>query len=41
MARYLKDQVKFDRVLKKVATHVLCYVKSFMNVEEPRIAELD
>ena len=38
---YLTDQVKSDRVLKKLATHALCYVKSWMTVDEPRTAELD
>ena len=38
---YLTDQVKSDRVLKKLATRVLCYVKSWMTVDEPRTAELD
>ena len=30
---YLKDQVKSDRVLMKLATHALCYVESWMTVK--------
>ena len=41
VAWYLMDQEKSDRVLKKLATHVLCYVKSWMTVGEPNTAELD
>ena len=41
MAWYLTDQVKSDRVLKKFATHALCYVKSWMIVEKPRTSEVD
>ena len=40
-AWYLSDQVKSKQVLKKLATHGLCYVKSWMNVDELRKAELD
>ena len=36
MAGYLKYQVKSDQVLKKLATHVLCYVKIWVNVDKPR-----
>ena len=41
VAWYLTDQVKSERVLKKLATHELSYVKSWMTVDEPRTAELD
>ena len=41
MAWYLRDQVNSDRVLKKLATHVLCYVNSWMTVDEPGTSELD
>ena len=41
VAWYLTDQVKSKRVLKKLATHELCYVKSWMNVDKTRTAELD
>ena len=41
MAWYLTDQVKSDRVLNKLATHALCYVKCCMTVDETRTAELD
>ena len=40
VAWYFTDQVKSDRLLKKLATHVLCYMKSSMNVGEPRKAKL-
>ena len=35
---YLKDQLKANRALNKLATHVLYYVKSWMTVDEPRTA---
>ena len=41
VAWYLTDQEKSDRVLKKLATHVLFQVKSWMTVDEPSTAELD
>ena len=41
MAWYLTDKVKSDRVLEKLATRALCYVKSWMTVDELRTAELD
>ena len=41
VAWYLTDQVKSDRVLKNLTTHALCYVKSWMAVDEPRTAVLD
>ena len=41
MTLYLTDQVKSGLVLKKLATHVLCYVKSWMTVDEPRTDEVD
>ena len=41
VAKYLTDQVKSDRVLKKLATHVLCFVKIWMNVDEQRTDEVD
>ena len=34
MAWYLTDQLKYDQVLKKLVTMVLCYVKSWMTVEK-------
>ena len=41
VAWYLTDQVKSNKVLKKLETHALCYVKIWMTVDEPRTAELD
>ena len=41
VALHLTGQVKSDQVLKKLATNVLCYVKSWMNVDELRIDEVD
>ena len=41
VAWYLTDQVKSDRLLKKLATHALCYVKSWITVDEPMIDELE
>ena len=41
MARYLTDQVKYNWVLKKLATHVLCYMKSWMTIDELMKTELD
>ena len=41
MEWYLMDQVKSDWVFKKLATHALCYVKSWMNVDEPMTSDLD
>ena len=41
VAWYLTDQAKYDWLLKKLATHALCYVKSWMTVDEPMTAELD
>ena len=41
LAWYLTDQVKSDRVLNKLATHVLCSVNSWMTVEEQRKYEVD
>ena len=41
MAWYLTDQVKSDRLLKNLAVHALCYMKSSMTPEEQRIAEVD
>ena len=32
VAWYLTDQVKYDQLLKKLATLVICYVKSWMTV---------
>ena len=40
MAWYFMDQVKSDQVLKKLETHELCYVKSWMTVDEPRTADM-
>ena len=36
VAWYLMDQVKSDRLLKKLATRALCYVKRLMNINKPR-----
>ena len=33
VAGYLADQMKYDRVLKKLATHALCSVKIWMIVD--------
>ena len=33
IAWYLKDQVKSEWVLKKLATHAFCYVKIWMTVD--------
>ena len=41
VAWYLADQVNSNWVLKKLATHTLCYVKSWMTVDESRKAEVD
>ena len=41
MAWYLKYQLKSDQLLKKLVTLGLCYVKIWINVDEPRTAELD
>ena len=41
MARYLTDQVNSDQVLKKLATLVFCYVKSWMTIDETRTDEVD
>ena len=41
VAWYLKDQVNSNRVLKKLASHDLCYVKSWMTVDKPRTDEVD
>ena len=41
VAWYLTDHVKSNRVLKKLATCELCYVKTWMTVDEPRTDELD
>ena len=41
VAWYLTDKVKSERVLKKLATHALYYVKIWMSVDEPRTAKLD
>ena len=38
VAWYLTYQVKFNGLLKKLATHALCYVKIWMTVEKPRTA---
>ena len=38
---YLKDQVKSNWVLKKLATHFLCYVKIWITVDKPRTAEVE
>ena len=38
---YLTNQVKSSWVLKNFATHALCYVMSWMTVDELRIAEVD
>ena len=35
------DQVKSGGVLKKLATDALCYVKSWITVDEPRKVEVD
>ena len=41
VACYLTDQEKSDGVLKKLATHALCYVNSWMTVDKLRTDELD
>ena len=41
MAWYLTDQVKSDRLFKKLATNALCYVKSWMTVDKASTAEVD
>ena len=41
VAWYLMDQVKSYRVLKKLTTHALCYVKIWMNVDELSTADMD
>ena len=38
---YLADQVKSDRVLKKLATHALCYVNIWMTVDKQRTDDVD
>ena len=40
MKWYLKNQVKSNRVLNKVATHASCYVKILMTLDEPRTGGL-
>ena len=37
----LTDRVKYNQVLKKLATHVLCYAKTWMTVDKPRTDEVD
>ena len=41
MAWYLTYEVDFDQVLKKLVTHVLCSVKIWLTVDEPRTADVD
>ena len=41
VAWYLTVRMNSDLVLKKLATHVLCYVKIWMTVDGLRTAELD
>ena len=41
VAWYLTDQEKSEQVLKKLATHALCYVKRWMTVYKKRTDELD
>ena len=41
MAWYLMDQVKSDKVLKKLATLVLCSVNIWMTVDKLRTDEVD
>ena len=41
MAWYLTYQVKSKMLLKKLATHALCFVKIWMTVDKPSTAELD
>ena len=38
---YLTDQVKSNQVLKNLATCALCYMKTWMNVDKLRTAEVD
>ena len=35
VAWYLKDQVKSNRVFKKLATNALCYVNIWMTIDKP------
>ena len=37
----MTDQVKYNQVLKKLATHALFYLKRWMTVDKPRTAEID
>ena len=41
VAWYLTDQKKYDRVLNKLVTHVLCYVKNWMTVGKRKTSEVD
>ena len=41
VAWYLTDQVKYDQVLEELADLALCSVKSWINVNEPKISEVD
>ena len=41
VAWYLTDQVNSKQVFKKLATLVLCYVKSLMTVDKLRTSEVD
>ena len=41
MAWYLTDYLKSDQVSKKLVTMALCYVKSWINFDETRTAEVD
>ena len=38
---HLKDKVKSNRVLKKIATYALCYVKSWMTFDKQKTDEVD
>ena len=38
---YLTDPVKYDQVLKNLATLALCSVKIWVTVEEPMTADVD
>ena len=41
VAWYLTDQLKYDQVLKNLAALALCYVKSWMTVDETMTDEVD
>ena len=41
MAWYFMDQVKYDKLLKNLATHAFCFVKIWMTDDDLNTAEAD